>query len=214
MMILSLVALLASAHGATNAPDGSKLRPGQTCYQTVVDGKVSGSILRTVTRTDEGWLITINSNSGGQRMDTQLTVSFADMRPIRLRNDGETFRYRPGGVSITGSGGKVSDRALPDPIWEGSGLEFLVTTLPLAEGASFDIPTWGGGDPQTIHFEVPDSAMIETPDGKVPAWRVLKRWADGTPVYYLVAKSDRRLLGMDVVDVHSRIGGDCSPFRT
>jgi hypothetical protein len=56
--------------------------------------------------------------------------------------------------------------------------------------------------------------MIETPDGKVPAWRVLKRWADGTPVYYLVAKSDRRLLGMDVVDVHSRIGGDCSPFRT
>ena len=213
MLILSLVALLAAAEGRSGLPDGSKLRPGETCYQTTISGKFSGSILRTVTRTDEGWLITVNAGSGSDRTDQQLTVSYADLRPIRLRTNGQTFKYRPGGVSISGTDGS-SDRRLPDPVWEATGLEFLVTTLPLAQGASFDIPTWGGGDPQTVHLEVPDSAMIDTPEGKVPAWRVLKRWPDGTPVYYLVAKSDRRLLGMDVVEVQSRIGGDCSPFRT
>lgn len=213
-MILTLTAAVALVAATIPAFDGSRLRPGDSCYAMTTAGNPSGAILRRVVRAkgdaSAPWSVTILSRLDGERYETRLTLEYADLRPIEVRDHGGLARYFATGVIDVNARGNVRTLTLPQPIWDASGLEILLTALPLADGAHFDVPVYGGGAPRVTSFEVSGAMLVDTPDGVVEAWRVIKYWSDGTPVIYLVAKSDRRLLGIDVGRVSSRLGGDCS----
>ncbi|WP_375397362.1 hypothetical protein [uncultured Sphingomonas sp.] len=233
-MPLSLLVLLAAASSALPGFDGSKLRPGESCYAmtTMVDGKPvpAGAVLRRIERAPTAgrkagspWTVTIRSRYDAEAIaETLLTLDYRDLRPLTVR-DGDVGKprteliYGPDRVTGTDYSGDTPqpvDVGIAPPLWDPAGLELLLTALPLAPGLHADIPVFSGtGKPTMVAVDVIGPQAVTTPDGPVQAWVVGKSWADGTPVNYFVATADRRLLGIDVGDVSSRLGGDCSALK-
>lgn len=220
-------ALLSWAVATEGLPpiDGALLPVGDACYTVAApeQGKSAGSVLRRVERLDDKRLmITVVSRfNGGPLLTSRIEVAFPSLRPIRTieETDGETdlsVRYRDGkagGTAIGGDGRRQATTVpLPGPVWDEETLEFVLTTLPLAEGAHFELPVFHfGRGPGVARIDVRRSISAEGFGGSpIAAWEIEGSTRSDMTITFLVAKADRRLLAVEVGGVRSVLGGDCS----
>ncbi|WP_066810920.1 DUF3108 domain-containing protein [Sphingomonas asaccharolytica] len=218
-------AATATATGGLPPVDGELLPVGDACYTVPgsEQGKSAGSILRRVERIDDKrWMITIASRfNGGPLLTSRIEVAFPSLRPIRTieETDGETnlsVRYRDGkarGMVRDEDGRRqTSEVPLSGPVWDDETIEFVLTALPLADGAHFDLPVFHfGRGPGVARIDVRHSI---SPEGfsrdPIAAWEIEASTRSDMTIIFLVAKADRRLLAVEVAGVRSVLGGDCS----
>jgi len=216
----------AMATPAENPPsiDGALLPVGDACYTVPASkqGKSAGNILRRVERIDDKRLmITIASRfNGGPLLTSRIEVAFPSLQPTRTieETDGKTdlsVRYRDGKArgTVTGEDGRrqTTTVPLPGPVWDEETIDFVLTALPLAEGAHFELPVFHfGRGPGVARIDVQRSISAEGLGGPIPAWEIEGSMRSDMTITFLVAKADRRLLAVDVGGVRSALGGDCS----
>lgn len=223
-MLTAIVALF-QAVPAAPIIDGTRLFVGDSCYATSASATgvpPAGEVLRRVARTGRDRLtITIVSRfNGGPLLSSTLEVALADLRPIetRERTDGRTdLSVRYGGGTARGKiyqeDGKVviSTRRFDRPAWDDESVEFVLTTLPFAEGAHFDIPVFHfDRGPAVSRVDVLGSRRVDIDGVGRDAWVVAAHTRSDMVITFLIGKADRRLLEIDVGDVRSYLGGDCS----
>lgn len=222
-----LIWAAASASPTENLPpiDGALLPVGDACYTVAVpeQGKSAGNVLRRVERLgDKRLMITVASRfNGGPLLTSRIEVAFPSLLPIRTieETDGGTdlsVRYRDGQArgTVTGADGRrqTTTVPLPGPVWDDETIEFVLTALPLAEGAHFDLPVFHvGRGPGVTRIDVRRS-ISATGFGGAPiaAWEIEGGTRSDMTITFLVAKADHRLLAVDVGGVRSVLGGDCS----
>lgn len=226
-IIPALLIWSAVAMPAENLPpiDGALLPVSDACYTVPAteQGKSAGNILRRVERIDEKRrMITIASRfNGGPLLTSRIEVAYPGLRPIRTieETDGETdlsVRYRDGKARGTVAGGngrlQTTTVPLPEPAWDDETIEFVLTALPLAEGAHFELPVFHfGRGPGVAKIDVRRSVSAEEFGlGPILAWEIEASTRSDMTITFLVAKSDRRLLAVEVGGVRSTLGGDCS----
>jgi hypothetical protein len=221
-------ALLIWAAAATNPPpiDGALLYVGDACYTIPASqdgGKSVGNILRRVERRDDKRLmITVVSRfNGGPLLTSRMEVSFPSLRPIRTteETDGKTsltvsYGDTDAQGTVTGGDGlpQTSTTPLPGPVWDDETTEFVLTTLPLADGAHFEVPVFHfGRGVSTTTVDVRRSIRAGGfGRGPIAAWEIDVSTRTDMTINFLVAKADRRLLAIEVGGVRSILGGDCS----
>jgi hypothetical protein len=228
--VLSVVLALLTSTGAatTSVPsiDGALLPLGDACYAIAPsesDGTSAGSVLRRVERLDDKRLmITIASRFyGGPLLTSRVEVAFPSLRPIRTTEEtdgsvGLSVHYgdKAARGTVTGDDGrrKTAKTPLPGPVWDEETMEFVLATLPLVDGAQFEVPVFHfGRGPGVMRIHVRGSAAIG--DGSfapVAAWEVEGSTRSGITITYMIAKRDRRLLQVEVGGIRSNLGGDCS----
>lgn len=205
--------------------DGALLSVGDACYAVPApeQDKSAGNVLRRVERVDDKRLkITIISRfNGGPLLTSRIDVAFPSLRPIRTieETDSKTdlsVRYRDGEArgTVTGGDGRrqTSEVPLPGPVWDEETIEFVLTTLPLAEGAHFELPVFHFGRGSGVaRIDVRRSISAEGFGGSpIAAWEIEGSTRSDMTITFLVAKADRRLLAVEVGGVRSVLGGDCS----
>jgi hypothetical protein len=201
--------------------DGVLLPVGDACYTVPGpdQGKFAGNILRRVERIDgKRLMITIASRfNGGPLLTSRIEVAFPSLRPIRTVEETDlSVRYRDGkarGTVIGGHGRRQTTAVqLPEPVWDDETIEFVLTALPLAEGAHFELPVFHfGRGPGVARIDVRRSISAGGfGRGPIPAWEIEASTRSDMTITFLVAKADRRLLAVDVGGVRSNLGGDCS----
>jgi hypothetical protein len=217
----------AMATPAENPPpiDGALLPVGDACYTVPApeQGKSAGNILRRVERPDgKRLMITIASRfNNGPLLTSRIEVAFPSLRPIRTieETDGETdlsVRYRDGKArgTVTGKDGRrqTTSVPLPEPVWDDETVEFVLTALPLADGAHFELPVFHFGRGSSVaRIDVRRSISAGGfGGGPIPAWEIEASTRSDMTITFLVAKADRRLLAVEVGGVRSVLGGDCS----
>ncbi len=222
--ILALLQLLPAAP----AIDGSRLFIGDSCYitSTLAGGSSPvGEVLRRVERIGRDRIrIRIASRfNGGPLLTSTLILTRGDLQPIEARDetDGRTQLlvrygrgtargriYRDAGPTVTAT------RPFDPPAWDDESLDFVVAALPLAEGAHFAIPIFHfDRGPATARVDVSGSRSVESGGADRDAWVVTVRTRSDMTITFLVDKADRRLREIDVGDVRSYLGGDCSEVR-
>jgi hypothetical protein len=219
--------LIWTAAATTLAPiDGALLYVGDTCYTIPASqdgGKSVGNILRRVERLDDKRLvITVASRfNGGPLLTSRMEVGFPSLRPIRTteETDGKTSLTVSYGDTdaqgmVTGGDGlpQTSTAPLPGPVWDEETTEFVLTALPLADGAHFELPVFHfGRGPGVTRFDVRRSIQAGGfGRGPIAAWEIEASTRTDMTISFLVAKADRRLLAIEVGGVRSVLGGDCS----
>jgi hypothetical protein len=225
---MPIIPVLLSWAVATEGPppiDGALLPVGDACYTVAApeQGKSAGNVLRRVERLDDKRLMIMVASrfNGGPLLTSRVEVAFPSLRPIRTieETDGETdlsVRYRDGkagGTAIGGDGRRQATTVpLPGPVWDEETLEFVLTTLPLAEGAHFELPVFHfGRGPGVARIDVRRSISAEGFGGSpIAAWEIEGSTRSDMTITFLVAKADRRLLAVEVGGVRSVLGGDCS----
>ena len=221
-------ALLIWAAAATNPPpiDGALLYVGDACYTIPASqngGKSVGNILRRVERLDDRRLmITVASRfNGGPLLTSRMEVAFPSLRPIRTieETDGKislTVSYgdTDAQATVTGEDGlpQTSAAPLPGPVWDEETTEFVLTAMPLADGAHFELPVFHfGRGVSTTNIDVRRTIQADGfGGGPIAAWEIDASTRTDMTITFLVAKADRRLLAIEVGGVRSILGGDCS----
>lgn len=206
--------------------DGAQLRLGDACFAIQPrepGGKATGNVLRRVERISNDRLrITVASRfNGGPLLTSRMEVAFPSLRPIRTVEEtdgriGLMVRYAGNhvrGTVFDDAGRKETRRSpLPGPAWDEEAMEFVLTTLPLAEGAHFALPIFHfDRGPGVMRVDVRGSALVEGPDRRpVDAWEVEGSTRSDVTITFMIAKADRQLLEVDAGGVRSYLGGDCS----
>lgn len=221
------VLLIWAAAAATPPPiDGALLYVGDACYTIPASedgGKSVGNILRRVERLDDRRLmITVASRfNGGPLLTSRMEIAFPSLRPIRTteETDGKTsltvsYGDTAAQGTVTGEDGlaQTNTTTLRGPVWDDETTEFVLTTLPLADGAHFDLPMFhfGRGVSET-RIDVRRSIQAGGfGRGPIAAWEIETSTRTDMTIAFLVAKADRRLLAIEVGGVRSILGGDCS----
>ena len=221
-------ALLIWAAAATNPPpiDGALLYVGDACYTIPASqdgGKSVGNILRRVERLDDKRLmITVASRfNGGPLLTSRMDVAFPSLRPIRTTEETDGKTSLTVSYGDTDARGTVTDGdglpqtsivELPGPVWDDETTEFVLTTLPLADGAHFEVPVFHfGRGVSTTTVDVRRSIQAGGfGRGPTAAWEIDVSTRTDMMINFLVAKADRRLLAIEVGGVRSILGGDCS----
>jgi hypothetical protein len=221
-------ALLIWAAAATTPAsiDGALLHVGDACYTIAAsqeDGKSAGNILRRVERLDDKRLmITVASRfNGGPLLTSRIEVAFPSLRPIRTteETDGKTsltvdYGDTDARGTVTGGDGlpQTSTTPLPGPVWDEETTEFVLSTLPLADGAHFEVPVFHfGRGVSTTNIDVRRSIKAGGfGGGPIAAWEVDVSTRTDMTIAFLIAKADRRLLAIEVGGVRSILSGDCS----
>jgi len=221
-------ALLIWAAAATTPPpiDGALLYVGDACYTIPASqdgGKSVGNILRRVERLDDKRLmITVASRfNGGPLLTSRMEVAFPSLHPIRTteETDGKTgltvsYGDTDARGTVTGGDGlpQTSTAPLPGPVWDEETTEFVLTTLPLADGAHFELPMFHfGRGVDVTRIDVRRSIQAGGfGRGPITAWEIGASTRTDMTITFLVAKADRRLLAIEVGGVRSILGGDCS----
>ncbi|HEX7849211.1 MAG TPA: hypothetical protein VF485_05705 [Sphingomonas sp.] len=220
--------MLIWAAAATNPSpiDGTLLNVGDACYTISAPeggGKSAGNILRRVERLDDARLmITVASRfNGGPLLTSWMEVAFPSLRPIRTteETDGQTsltvsYGDAEARGTVTGGDGlpQTSTAPLAGPVWDEETTEFVLTTLPLADGAHFELPVFHfGRGPGVTRIDVRRSVRAGGfGRGPIAAWEIEASTRTDMTITFLVAKADRRLLAIEVGGVRSIFGGDCS----
>jgi len=224
-VLLSWAVAMATTTESLPPIDGALLPVGDACYAVPApeQGKSAGNVLRRVERIDDKRLaITIISRfNEGPLLTSRIDVAFPSLRPIRTieETDSKTdlsVRYRDGEArgTVTGGDGRrqTSEVPLPGPVWDEETIEFVLTTLPLAEGAHFELPVFHFGRGSGVaRIDVRRSISAEGFGGSpIAAWEIAGSTRSDMTITFLVAKADRRLLAVEVGGVRSVLGGDCS----
>ena len=232
-MIALLAGLLLGASQGP-LPDGTRIHEDRACYTITLNrGGVEtpmGVTWQTIERaTVEGRAVlrvVVHQRVAGGPFDMRDTflMDAATLRPIRLENDrkGErhvTLDYADG--RVTGSrteadGAHAVDAALPGPVWEGNLFGVTFAALPLAAGATFEVPFYqydkGLG---AFSVRVTGEETVTTPEGPVDAWVLdVSTGGEGPPLTYLIGKADGRELGYRSARGGQSLGGDCSALMT
>ena len=219
-----LTAILMALQAAVSPPiDGRLLPSGDSCYTaSTADGTPVGTVLRRVEKSgaDRLTITVVARFNGGPLTRSRLEVTRADLRPLSTREetDGKVsllvrYRGRKAVGKVYADGGKAatSTVSLDGAAWDDDILDFLVTTLPLAVGARFDSPVFRfERGPARSGINVTGTRLVRAAGADREAWVVTSSTRSGMVLTFLVATHDRRLLGVDVGDVRSRLGGDCS----
>lgn len=97
-------------------------------------------------------------------------------------------------------------------MWDDETTEFVLTTLPLADGAHFELPMFHFGRGAGVtRIDVRRSIQAGGfGRGPIAAWEIEASTRTDMTITFLVAKADRRLLAIEVGGVRSILGGDCS----
>jgi hypothetical protein len=97
-------------------------------------------------------------------------------------------------------------------VWDDETIEFVLTALPLSEGAHFELPIFHfGRGPGVTSIDVRRSISVERfGSDPIAAWEIEGSTRSDMTITFLVEKADRRLLAVDVGGVRSVLGGDCS----
>jgi len=225
-MIPAIMMLADVAATALPPVDGATLRLGDACYaiQPREPGdKAAGNVLRRVERlgNDRLRIIVASRFNGGPLLTSRMEVALRGLRPIRTveETDGRTsliVHYAGAHVSGTmfdDAGRKETRKSpLPGPVWDEEEMEFVLTALPLAEGAHFDLPIFHfARGPGVMRVDVGGPVLSQPPDRRpVEAWEVQASTRSGVTITFTIAKADRQLLAVDADGVRSYLGGDCS----
>lgn len=229
-MLLALLAALAVSDPAV-VPEGSRLAEGEACYviNAMRDGVAQpiGVAWQTVERGEENGRavlrVTVHQRVGDRfDMRDRFTLDANDLRPITLINDRLGAVHveaayaddRITGQRIDDGETKPIDVALDGPLWEGNLFGLTFAALPLAEGASFELPYWqydkGFG---AFSVSVTGLETVETPDGPVEAWVLDAGSSPDSRMTYLISKADNRELGYRSPRGSQMLGGDCSALK-
>jgi hypothetical protein len=224
-----MLMLLAALAADPTAPfDGARLEAGETCSTISMtregETRTLGTTRQTVERTTENGRealhIVVHQAVGPRTIHDDFVLDAATLRPLRFenqRNGAVHVRATYGADRITGEMVQPDGTTTPidvpttGPVWDGNLYGLAFAALPLAEGASFSIPTWhydkGFG---ALTVNVTGSETIETPAGPVDAW-VLDAGAsaDQRATYY-IGKADHAELGYAGGPFRQTLGGDCS----
>lgn len=232
-MIALLAGLLLGASQGP-APDGSRIHEDRACYTITMNrGGIEtpmGVTWQTIERATVGGRavlrVVVHQRVAGGAFDMRdaFLLDAATLRPIRLENDRKGERHVTltyGADAVTGErveDGAVHevDVALPGPVWEGNLFGVTFGALPLAAGATFEVPFYqydkGLG---AFRVRVTGEETVTTPDGPVAAWVLdVSTGGDGPPLTYLIGKADGRELGYRSARGGQSLGGDCSALMT
>lgn len=224
-MILTLAAALTLA-----APDGRRLHEDHACYtlyrqqgdQKTPMGVTTQSLVKEIRAGRPVWRIVVHQRVGGGRFDMrdEFLLDGETLRPLTLVNTrkGEThvtLSYTParitGEMRDAGGAAKPIDIPLDGPVWEGNLYGPTFAALPLAAGASFQLPTYqydkGLG---AFTVRVTGSETVPTPAGPVEAWVLDAGSNPEQRLEYLIAKADGRELGYRSPRGGQALGGDCT----
>ena len=218
----ALLIWAAATSGSLPPIDGALLNLGDACYaiRTTEDGgKDAGHVLRRVERIDDKRLmITVVSRfNGGSLLTSRMDVAFPSLRPIRTieQTDGQTglsVRYRDTDVKGTATDEDGQSQTtivpLPGPVWDDETIEFVLTALPLADGAHFEIPVFHFG--RGVSVTTIDVRRSTEAAGSIPAWEIEASTRTDMAITFTVSQTNRQLLAIDVGGVRSILGGDCS----
>ena len=223
-MLTTILALLQLVPAAPMV-DGQRLFVGDSCYVTSgsdPSALPAGKVLRRVERiARDRLMITVAARfNGGPLMTSRLKVAFPDLHPIETREDTDgrislVVRYRDGlaGGKIYSEDGdsRASTKMLGGPVWDDETLEFVLTTLPFAQGAHFDLPVFQfDRGPAVSRIDVTGTRTVDIDGASREAWVVSATTRSDMIITFLVGKSDRRLLEVDVGGVRSYLGGNCA----
>jgi hypothetical protein len=214
---------------AAGMPSGERLIDDRVCYTifapTRSGDRPIGDTLQTVERSYRRgraiWKITVHQRLNNGKFDMRDTFVL----------DGETFlpqslkttlnrkphadlvyaKGRVVGFHIDRTGVKHRiDRPLDGPIWEGNLFGLTFATLPLAQGAHFQVPYFqydrGVG---MFTVAVTGSEKIRTPGGTVDAWVLDAGPTPAQRLEYFIEKKNRRELGYRSSQGSQRLGGLC-----
>lgn len=222
-----MLSLLLLALGAS--PSAAPIQDSETCYAINhrVDGETRpiGVTWQSVKhdRLDgvDVLKVVVHQRGVGGRFDMRdAFVLRADtLRPITFENTRNgalhvSLRYEDGrvvGRRIDDGAEQAVDVALPTPVWEGNLYGVMFAGLPLAEGATFQLPYYqydkGVG---AFNLRVVGSETVATADGLVDAWAVEVTTGTDVRITYLIAKDGGRELGYRGQSFDQVMGGDCS----
>ncbi|RZJ18499.1 MAG: hypothetical protein EON91_05150 [Brevundimonas sp.] len=222
-----MIALLLLALDAS--PSAAQIRDSETCYSInrMVDGETRpiGVTWQSVKhdRIDgvDVLRVVVHQRGAGGRFDMRdAFVLRADtLQPITFENTRSgalhvSLRYEDGrvvGRRIDDGVEKAVDVALPTPVWEGNLYGVMFAGLPLAEGATFQLPYYQyDKGVSAFDLRVTGSEVVATPEGPVDAWAVEVTTGADVRITYLIAREGGRELGYRGQSFNQVMGGDCS----
>jgi hypothetical protein len=210
-------------------PDGGRLIGDRACYTifapTNSGDRPIGDTLQTVERVSQRgraiWQITVHQRLSNGKFDLrdEFTLDGKTLLPLRLKTtlnrkphaDLVYVKGRVTGFHIDRTGAKHRvDRPLGGPIWDGNLFGLTFATLPLSQGARFQVPYFqydrGFG---MFTVTVTGSEKIRTPAGTVDAWVLDAGPSPSQRLVYFIEKDDRRELGYRSSQGGQRLGGLC-----
>jgi hypothetical protein len=214
-------------------PDGERLTDDRVCYTIFAPTKSGdrpiGHTLQTVERVHRRGRailqITVHQrlNNGKFDMRDSFELDGETFLPLSLRT---TLNQKPHaelayakgrvtGFHIDRTGLKHNiDRSLGGPIWDGNLFGLTFATLPLSQGAHFQLPYFqydrGLG---MFTVAVTGSEKIRTPGGSVDAWVLDAGPTPSQRLEYFIEKDNRRELGYRSSQGGQRLGGLCRGLR-
>jgi hypothetical protein len=229
--VLTSVTLAVALSAGT--PDGERLVDDRACYTifapTSSGDRPIGDTLQTVERAYRRgraiWQITVHQRRSDGKFDmrdkfeldgkTFLPLSLKATLNRKPHADLVYAKGRVTGFHIDRTGVKHRvDQSLVGPIWDGNLFGLTFATLPLSQGAHFQLPYFqydhGLG---TFTVAVRGSQKIRTPAGTVDAWVLDAGPNPSQRLEYFIEKDNRRELGYRSSQGSQRLGGLCRGLR-
>ena len=225
-----LVSMLSYPPASSYPPmSGARLFFGSSCYVTTNRGQASPEnslVLRRVRRGDRPGevVVTIASRVGDAPISrSELRLRPYDLLPISVEErEGDRLRSR-----TVYEEGRANSTDFPDArppttrsiettgfVWDDESAEFVITTIQFPYVAHYEFPVFNvQRGPATARLDLRGSRLIEVDGRMVDAWVIDGTTRSARVFTYYVAKSDRRLLGLDSDSFSSRLGGDCSALE-
>lgn len=198
--------LAAPALGEASALDASRLTPGRDSLAVLVQGNPFGSMVRTLAREGDGWVLTDSSVLAvaqqvtrvvlGPQLELRAVEQQGSVQGREMRIDVRVTDGRATGVAAT----PVSqfqeqpiEATLPPGAVDDNALATLVAALPLRAGASFTVPVFASGKGEVTPQRVVVAAQeeITVPAGTFQAFRLevtggafpMTMWVSATAPY-------------------------------
>ena len=200
--------------------DASRIRAGTSEYRILVQGNAMGTETRTTTRVQEGgrdaWQVITNTQLATfiQQTDTT-TVDAAALAPIRVRQGG-TQMGQPTFVRLDYANGRVRgqtrtmnpqtgpketaiDTTAAAGVYDDNEFAMILTALPYAAGARFNVSLFEGGKntTTTAGVAVTGEENLTVPAGAIACWKVEVTGVD-QPLTVYIAKENPAIVRLEI----------------